>query len=249
MTTTYEIDLSAGDANALATMSQWSQIDPSRPVRVSVVPLANQLRAGAYAAEWMLLSALGVPYPDLTKRIASGIGGSLREGRRNQDVAPWLLDLYAAQIRSCRAFARDGALDVPRAWMPVVDPSATVDGATIVRAAAVSPVVVTAGVVGAVAAVSLAIAWWARGRDQAQAAASGATVRHAAASAAAAKVALGYVQAGQSPPPEVIAAFGELARGESAREWAVPLAVALPLTAAVGVGVYQVTRPRAAAAG
>lgn len=236
------IDLSEGDAYAMATWSAFDQIDPAQRYRIKLGQLRQQLLASAYVAEYLAITALGTPYPQVSAHMTEGIGGLGPRVRTSPVLRPWVRDLYLAQIRSCRWFASSSGLDVPHPALPEWSAAKTQMGPAIVRAAAVSPVLVTAGVVAAVAAVSLAIAWWARGRDQA--AASGAAIKQAAAAAAAAKIATSYVQQGKDPPPEVIGVISQLARGETDRAWGVPLAAVGAAGVALGVAGAQAWQAR-----
>lgn len=236
------IDLSAGDAVAMAAWSSWDQIDPAQRYKVQLAEMRQQLLASAYAGEYLALAAID-PASLKSRMDRDGVGGLGRTVRSTPELRPWVRDLYLAQIRSCRWFASSSGFDVPRVSQVEWSAERSPMGPAIIRAAAVSPVLVTVGIVAAVAAVSTAIAWWARGRDQASA--SGAAIKHAAAAAAAAKISTAYVQAGKDPPPEVIAALGELARGESQRSIGVPVAWALGagvVIGGVGVSAWQARR-------
>lgn len=226
-----EINLSIGEGNAVATLVRWNDFPETGPVKVNLANLRDQVLGGLYAAEWYGLSALGVPFPDQGKRFTEGIGGLLPALKANADVKPWVIDLYAAQLRACRSFSRDNGLDVLRKNTPSLMLMENVDSAAVMRAAVGTPVLVTAGVVGVAAAVSIAIAWWARGADQAQA--NAAAVRQAAAANAASKAVATYIVAGKDPPKELIAAISGLANTENERSYGVPLALA----GAVGLGL------------
>lgn len=232
-----EINLSTGEGNALATMVRWNDFPSSGPVTVNLARLRDQVLGGMYAAEWYGLSSLGVPLPDQPARFKAGIGDLLPALRKNADVRPWVVDLYAAQVRACRSFARDGGLDLVRKSATKLDLEGNPNSAAVLRAAVGTPVLVTCGVVGVAAAVSIAIAWWARGQAEAQA--NAAAVRQAAAANAATKAVGTYIVAGKEPPRELIAAISGLANTEEQRSWGVPLALVAVLGGGLGALGYR----------
>lgn len=229
-----QINLAQAQGYSLAAWSQWSDIRDDVQYRVGLSPLREQVFATAYAAEFMGLSALGVPYPSMQSRMDSGIG-ALAPSLRGSVARPYVIDLYAASIRTCRWIASRG-IDTPRSNMPRWSPGETPTGAAIVRTAAASPMLVTAGIVGVVAAAAAAIAWWQRGRDEA--AMTGAAIKHGAAVAAAAQLAQAYVATGQDPPPELIRSIAALAKPELERSTYWPIVAVGAVGAVAGAGAY-----------
>lgn len=233
---TVEFSLPVGEAYAMASVVQWDTIRDDGRYRVRLGPMRDQILSAVWQTEAMVLSALGTPYPDIGSRMATrGVGSVSRSEIRRGPIRPWLVDLHLAQLRACRATASFGGLDlVRRGDIPVSD----VTDQLVTRVAAVSPAIITAGVVGVVAAVSLAIAWWQRGKADAEASTAGAQIKQASAANAATQIARQYIERGKDPPPEVIRAFAALAGGEPARSWGAPLAAAAVAGAAVGAGGY-----------
>lgn len=215
------IDLADAQGFTMASVAAWDDLDTSRTYRVRLAPLRSQILGTAYAAEYFALTSLAVPMTEWDAHMSAGIGGLAARLRAAPSVRPWVRDMYSASQRSCRWFARDGGLDVARASTPAWSPDAIGSGPAIVRAAGVSPVLVTVGVVGVVAAVSAAIAWWARGRDEAEATAS--SLKQATATAALAQVAATYAARGEDPPPEITRGLTALARPEPSRASMVPI--------------------------
>lgn len=226
---TETLNLTAGDGYSFATVLQRNSLTESA-YAVRINAMKNSALSSLYQAEWMARSGT----PDETKgtdvmaigRDATALGKRVAEKTK----PAWMLDLYRANIRACRSLSQVN--EPARPWMGDFDPyKAQPDYGRIVSGTAV---VVTAGVVGVAAAVALATAWWARGQDQARAGVQTETIRQQAAVAAATRVALAYVAQGKDPPPEFLESIALLGGAESARAWAVPLAIAVPL-GAVGV--------------
>lgn len=246
-----EIDLSAGEAYSFATVMQRNDLT-EEAYRVRVKAVGNAALASLYTAQWIGRTAMDRPMGSgASVSETPELGGDGSEFRReaNADSAKkraafpeWISELYDANLRVCRAISRDGGLEVPRAWMPDFDPFTNVAAGRFNVAGASQGAVVAAAVVGVAAAVAFAVAWWARGKEEARAGMLTTTIRQQAAVSAATRVALAYVAQGKDPPPEFLSAITDLGRGESARAWAVPLAIALPITAGVGGGIWVATR-------
>lgn len=253
---TVSIDLSAGEAYSFASVLQRNDLTASW-YRVRIKAVGNSALASLYTSQWMARAVMG-------KDMGSGSGASttpilgddaamfraaakgIIDGRplapNEPELPPWLSTLYDANLRVCRTISRDGFIEPPRAWMPDFDPFTKIDPARFNNPAAPQGAVVAAAVVGVAAAVAFAVAWWARGKEEARVGMQTTTVRQQAAVAAATRVALAYVAQGKDPPPEFLAAINDLGHGEGARAWAVPLAIALPITVGVGVGVWAAVR-------
>lgn len=262
-----EINLTAGEAYSFATILQRNDLEsPAYQVRVKAI--GNSTLGSMYWAQWMAREALDVGVgesadrPRMTGMTVARLGGDLPELRANEaanrgwplkplaslagampikggGVPQWVIWLYEANIRVCRALARDGGMDEARSWMPDFDPYQKQPA--YARTAAVSPAIVTAGIVGAVAAVSLAVAWWARGREEARVGIQAGTIRQQAAVSAATRIALAYVAKGEAIPPALLESIAALGGGESMRAWAVPLAVAIPVAAVGGTAAWGLT--------
>lgn len=239
---TTTIDISGGDTYSFATIYQRNDLD-AEAYRVRIRAVGNAALASLYSATWIVRSANGEPMPTATPANSAGavptIGASSLATAKTPE---WLVELYHANTRVCRALSRDGGIEVPRAWMPDFDPYAKYPPERFQTAAVQTGVLVTAGVVGVAAAVAFAVAWWARGQEETRAGVRTTTLRQQAAVSAATRVALAYVAQGKDPPPEFLAAITNLGQGEGARAWAVPLAIALPITAGVGAGIYLAAR-------
>ena len=240
-----EINLTTGESTAFAALTVQN-IDEERQYRAQIRPMMNQALSGLYVAEWMGLSAMGRSLPSINTSMAAGIGGArseIAEAVKAGKIPAWILTLYEIQLRSCRAQAREGGYATPQKWMPLFDPTANLAGAGYIRSGAtIPPALVVAGVVGVAAALAFAVAWWTRGRDEAEAGVRGATIKTTAASNAAARIALGYVAAGKDPPKELIEQISALGNGESARAWAVPFAVAAPIAIVGGVAAHELLK-------
>ena len=215
-------------------------------VRAAVRPLGNAIMGSTYTAQWLARAMAGEPTEGVQTPVVGGDRARLKSLVESGKLQPGYLALYDANIRVCRAFARDGGFEVARPWMPEWDPPAN-DPATY-RTALATETTITIGVVAAVAAVAAAVAWWARGREEAQAAVESTRIRQQAAVGAATRVALAYVAAGKDPPEGFWRAVTDLGNGESARDWATPLAIAVPVAGAIGVGLWAALKKRPAKA-
>lgn len=231
------INLGMGAVYALATQAAAPKLDKSA-YSARVMALGNQVIVSAFGAEYIARRALGLPDKEAsaTDHTEYQVGSSLATLKSTPAVPAWVTDLYAANMSVCRNIARDGGLEPPRAWMTEFDPFALT--AANQRVAVSTGALITIGVVASVAAVSLAVAWYARGKEEARAGVQTATLKQAAAVSSLTQLALAHMAAGKALPPELVNAIRDVGSPELGRSLYVPIALGGASAALVGAVLW-----------